>query len=90
MADAHSDFAAKVLVKLPKATRDEAEVVEGSGAYSILKVGGRSVASIRGKNARITFAHKATAKDADDLAKLVAKAATTKAAAPKEEKAEDD
>jgi hypothetical protein len=70
----HQAFAEKVLAKLPKAVRDEAEAVPGGGAYSLLKVGGRTVASIRGNSARVTFRHDGGAEAAARFASLTADA----------------
>src|SRR4051794_36800303 len=86
---AHQATAERILAKLPKAVRDEAEVEQGGGEYHLLKVGGKTVASVRNRNVRVTFRHGGTAAEADALAKVVADAAATKAPAPaKEEKQE--
>ena len=75
---AHEVTAERILAKLPKAVRDEAEVEPGGGEYHLLKVGGKTVASVRNRNVRVTFRHGGTAADAEALAKVVAKAAATK------------
>jgi phosphosulfolactate phosphohydrolase-like enzyme len=51
----HADLAEQVAAKLPKQVRDRSEIVAGSGAYSLLKVDGRTVASVRGNGARVTY-----------------------------------
>jgi hypothetical protein len=52
-AAAHPDYAERIVKALPAKVREAAEVVAGGGAYSILKVHGKSVASVRDKNVRI-------------------------------------
>jgi hypothetical protein len=68
--------AAERLVKaLPSAVRKKAEVEEGKGKYTLVKVGGRTVASVRSKNVRLTFGHDGTADSVAGLADALAEAA---------------
>lgn len=55
--------------------RERAEVVAGGGAYSILKIDGRSVASVRDRNVRIVHPTDGSADSLKALAKLIADAA---------------
>ena len=95
-SDEHAAVAEAVVAKLPKALRDTVEVEAGGGAYTLLKVDGRTVASVRAKNIRVTFRHDGSAASVASLAKAVGEAAATKvadpppAAAPAEPKAEGD
>lgn len=79
----HPDFAVKVLGALPDDLRKSAELKRGGGEYTILKVRGKSVASIRDKNTRITHPHGGTVAEATALGKLIAKAAPDDAPKPK-------
>lgn len=80
-SDEHAAVAKGIVAKLPKALRDEVEAVEGGGAYTLLKHGGRTVASIRAKNARVTLLHDGSAESAGALAAVITAAAGTKAKA---------
>ena len=73
--------AEKIRAKLPKATRDAIEVVAGGGAYSLLKHDGRTVASVRAANVRVTFAHDGSADELEALSKVIAVAAKSRASA---------
>lgn len=86
----HEVTAERIQAKLPKAIRDEAEVEQGGGEYHLLKVGGKTVASVRNRNVRVTFRHGGTAADAEALAKVVADAPATKAPAPEKGSGEAD
>jgi hypothetical protein len=79
----HTEFAEKILAKLPKAIRDESELKAGGGEYTILKVRGKSVASVRNNNVRIVHPTDSSADSAKELAELVANAAPAKKAEPK-------
>jgi hypothetical protein len=91
----HKEFAEKILAKLPKAIRDESELKAGGGDYTILKVRGKSVASVRNNNVRIVHPTDSSADSAKALAALIAEAAPEKKAEPKpkadsKSKAKDD
>lgn len=97
---AHPDYAARIVKALPAKVRDAAEVVAGGGAYSILKVQGKSVASIRDRNVRIVHPTDGSAESLKALAALIAAAAPeakpepkpkaeTKAAEPKGKSGEE-
>jgi hypothetical protein len=92
MADKSDHLAAaeKLLAKLPKAVRDGATLEEGGGEYTLLKFGGRTVASIRPKNVRITVGHDGTTDAMEAIAPTVAEAATSRPAlkTPEEREAE--
>jgi hypothetical protein len=79
----HPDFALKVMGALPDDLRKSAELKKGGGEYTILKVRGKSVASIRDKHVRIVHLHGGTAAEAAALGKLIAKAAPAEAPKPK-------
>ena len=83
----HPEFALKVLGALPAEMRKTAELKGGDRPYTILKVRGKSIASIRDAACRIVHPHDGTAQDAKDLAKMIAAAAPsgTKADKPKPE-----
>jgi hypothetical protein len=86
MADkknSHKEFAEKILAKLPTAIRKEAELKAGGGEYTILKVRGKSVASVRNNNVRIVHPTDCSADSAKELAELIGKAAPEKKAEPK-------
>jgi hypothetical protein len=85
-AAVHPDFAIKVMGALPDELRKSAELKKGGGEYTILKVRGKSVASIRDRNVRIVHPHGGTAAEATALGKLIAKAAPAEAPKPKAEK----
>lgn len=85
-AAVHPDFALKVMGALPDELRKSAELKKGGGEYTILKVRGKSVASIRDRNVRIVHPHGGTAAEATALGKLIAKAAPDEAPKPKPEK----
>ena len=53
----HVQFAERVLDELPADAKTDAELKPGKGAYTLLRVRGRSVASIRNRNARVTMPH---------------------------------
>jgi hypothetical protein len=74
-AHTHPDFAVKVMGKIPPELRKSVELKKGSGEYTILKVRGRSVASIRDGSCRIVHPHDGSATAAASLAKLIADAA---------------
>ncbi|MGH3373137.1 MAG: hypothetical protein ACRDP6_00210 [Actinoallomurus sp.] len=82
-AAVHPDFAVKVMGALPDDLRKSAELKKGGGEYTILRVRGKSVASIRDKNVRIVHPHGGTAAEATALGKLIAKAAPAEAPKPK-------
>jgi hypothetical protein len=68
--------AEKLLAKLPKALRDESEVVDRPGkAYTILKVRGSSVASVRDNAIRIVHAYDGSAGATAAFAKQIEDAA---------------
>ncbi len=73
----HAAVAAAAVAKLPKALRDEIEVAEGKGPYSLIKLRGRTVASVRSTNARVTYLHPGGPEGAALLAKAVTEAAGT-------------
>jgi hypothetical protein len=74
-AAAHPGYAERIVKALPPKVREVAEVVAGGGAYSILKVHGKSVASIRDRNVRIVHPTDGSADSLKALAKLIAEAA---------------
>lgn len=80
---AHPDHAARIVKALPAKVREAAEVVAGGGAYSILKVHGKSVASVRDKNVRIVHPTDGSADSLKALAKLIAEAAPEAKPEPK-------
>jgi hypothetical protein len=91
----HKEFAGKILKALPKTIRDESELKAGGGEYTILKVRGKSVASVRNNNVRIVHPTDCSADSAKALAELIGKAAPEKKAEPepkadKSTKAKDD
>ena len=57
----HPEFAIKVMGALPAELRKSAELKKGAGEYTTLRVRGKTVASIRDKNIRITHRHGGTA-----------------------------
>jgi len=79
----HPDFALKVMGALPDDLRKSAELKKGGGEYTILKVRGKSVASIRDRNVRIVHPHGGTAAEATALGKLTAKAVPAEPPKPK-------
>lgn len=81
-AAVHPDFALKVMGALPDDLRKSAELKKGGGEYTILKVRGRSVASIRDRSVRVVHPHGGTAAEATALGKLIAKAAPAEAPKP--------
>lgn len=82
-AAAHPDYAERIVKALPAKVREAAEVVAGGGAYSILKVHGRSVASVRDKNVRIVHPTDGSADSLKALAALIAEAAPEAKPEPK-------
>jgi hypothetical protein len=93
-AHVHPQLAERIVKALPAKVREAAEVVAGGGAYSILKVHGKSVASIRDRNVRIVHPTDGSADSLKALAKLIAEAAPEAKPEPKAEgddegKAED-
>jgi hypothetical protein len=74
----HLVAAERLVAKLPKTVRDAATLEEGGGEYTLLKYGGRTVASIRNKNVRITVGHDGTTDTLASLAPAVAEAATSR------------
>lgn len=90
-AAVHPDHAEKIVKALPAKVREAAEVVAGGGAYSILKIHGKSVASVRDRNVRIVHPTDGSADSLKALAKLVAEAApeAKPEPTPKAAKAED-
>ena len=83
-SDEHGEVAKAIVAKLPKAVRDTVEVVEGGGAYTLLKHGGRTVASVRAKNARVTMLHDGSVASTAGIAAAIAAAAETKRKADSE------
>lgn len=86
MADkkaAHPEYAERIVKALPAKVRDAAEVVAGGGAYSILKIHGKSVASVRDRNVRIVHPTDGSADSLKALAKLIAEAAPEAKPEPK-------
>ncbi len=81
--------AEKLKAKLPKAVRDKAEVVGGEKPYALLKFGGRTVASVRPKNVRVTFGYDSV-ESLTALAPVLAEAARSRPEVQRKEKAEDD
>ncbi len=73
----HNDFAVMVMGKLPAELRKSVQIKKGGGEYTIIKVRGRSVASVRDGNCRIVHPHDGTLDAAGALAKLIAEAAPT-------------
>lgn len=86
----HLIAAERLVSKLPKAVREGATLEEGGGEYTLLKFGGRTVASVRPKNVRITVGHDGTTDTLASLAPAVAEAATSRPAlkTPEEREAE--
>ncbi len=82
-AAAHPDYAERIVKALPPKVREAAEVVAGGGAYSILKVHGKSVASVRDRNVRIVHPTDGSADSLKALAKLIAEAAPEAKPEPK-------
>lgn len=82
--------AERLVAKLPKAVRDKTELEAGGGKYTLVKFGGRTVASVRSKNVRITIGHDGTVDALAALAPAVAEAATSRPAlkTPEERAAE--
>lgn len=76
--DEYVSHAEKIVSKMPKAIRDKAEVETGKGKYALIKYGGRTVASVRSKNVRITLGHDGTAASLAELAGTVAAAAESR------------
>lgn len=87
---AHPDYAERIVKALPAKIREAAEVVAGGGAYSILKVNGKSVASIRDRNVRIVHPTDGSAGSLKALAKLIADAAPKAKANAEKPKADDE
>ena len=79
----HPDFAVRVMGKTPAELRKSVEIKKGSGEYSIIRVRGRSIASVRDGSAKINHRHSGTAEDAARLAALIAEAAPAEAPKPK-------
>lgn len=73
--DEHAAVARAVVAKLPKALRDAVEVVEGGGAYTLVKHDGRTVASVRAKNVRVTVLHDGSAASTAGIAAAITAAA---------------
>lgn len=86
--DDHTVVAEKIVAKMPKAVREKATVEAGKGKYTTIQFGGRTVASVRSKNVRITYGHDGTASDAGSLASLIADAATSRPAVKTKEERE--
>ena len=82
-AAAHPDYAERIVKALPAKVREAAEVVAGGGAYTILKVNGKSVASVRDKNVRIVHPTDGSADSLKALAALIAEAAPEAKPEPK-------
>jgi hypothetical protein len=86
----HLAAAEKLVAKLPKAVREAATVEEGKGKYTLVKYGGRTVASVRSKNVRITIGHDGSAAAVGALAPAVAEAATSRPAVKTKEEREQE
>ncbi len=71
----HPEHAERIAKALPAKVRERAEVKAGGGAYTIIRVNDRSVASIRDNAVRILHPTDGSADSLKALAKLVAEAA---------------
>lgn len=71
----HTIAAERLVKALPSAVRKTAEVEDGKGKYTLVKVGGRTVASVRSKNVRLTFGHDGTTDSLSELGDALAQAA---------------
>jgi len=83
-SDEHGEVAKAIMAKLPKGLRETVEVIEGGGAYTLLKHGGRTVASVRAKNVRVTLLHDGSAASTAGIAAAISTAAETKRKADSE------
>lgn len=86
MADKETNLvnAEKLLAKLPKTLRDESEVVEKPGKpYSILKVRGHSIASVRDNAVRLVHAFDGSTAATAAFAKLIEESAPEAKPEPK-------
>lgn len=79
----HPDFAVKVMGKIPAELRKSVEIKKGSGEYTIIRVRGRSIASVRDGSVKVNHRHSGTAEDAARLAALIAEAAPAEVPKPK-------
>jgi len=61
-------------------------MVEGGGAYSLVKLDKRTVASVRNRNTRVTLIYDGSAESIATIAAAIATAAATKAATTEEPK----
>jgi hypothetical protein len=71
----HADTAEKIVKALPAKLRDRAELKAGGGEYTIVKIDGKSVASVRDRNVRIVHPTDGGAEHVKHLASLIADAA---------------
>ena len=79
----HPDFAIKVMGRIPAELRKSVEIKKGSGEYSIIRVRGRSIASVRDGSVKVNHRHSGTVDDATRIAKLIAAASPNEAPKPK-------
>jgi hypothetical protein len=86
----HPEVADRILKALPKGVRDNAELKAGGGEYTILRVNGKSVASVRDNAVRIVHPHDSSAAAAKALAALIADAAPKPEPKAKAEKPKAD
>lgn len=84
----YQEAAERLVAKLPKAVRDKTTIESGGGKYALVKYGGRTVASVRSKNVRVTFGHSGSADSLGELAGAVAEAAKSRPEVKAKKKAE--
>jgi hypothetical protein len=83
-AHAHPDHAARIVKALPAKVREAVEVITKEGKpYSVLKINGTSVASVRDRNVRIVHPTDGSADSLKALAALIAEAAPEAKPEPK-------
>lgn len=71
----HADYAERIVKALPAKLKEAVEVKPGGGEYTIIKVNGKSVASVRDRNVRIVHPTDGSADSLKALAKLIGEAA---------------
>jgi hypothetical protein len=74
-ARVHPQLAERIVKALPPKVKAEAEVKAGGGPYSIIRVRGRSIASVRDNAVRVVHPTDGSADSLKALAKLIAEAA---------------
>jgi hypothetical protein len=82
-AHVHAAHAERIVKALPAKVREAAEVKAGGGEYTIIRVNGKTVASVRDRNVRVTHPTDGSADSLKALAKLIGEAAPDEKPEPK-------